>query len=355
MSASGSGVLEVLQPGIGSTVQDRGRPGHRHNGVPLSGWLDALLATAANALVGNQGEEAVLECRGVGTELRVQSGPVRLALAGSIKATWIQSDSKKINLPAWQSATLQAGDRLTLGTAETGCAYLAVAGGLQLPQALGSRSSYWRAGFPGVLGRALRPGDQLPCNTWESVDAREWRFPTPWSLRDDPIRVILGPQADHFPPEAMAQFLHEQWQATTEQDRMGIRLQGTPLAHTSAAAADIVSDATTPGTIQVPASGQPIILLADSQTVGGYPKIATVISADLPRLAHLKAGSQVRFEAVDATQARRALQEQHTVLSRWLQTREAFVPAGFIDEHALLQCNLISGVLRADPLTGDIP
>jgi len=355
MIASGSGLLEVLQPGIGCTVQDRGRPGHRHNGVPLSGWLDAPLATAANALVGNQGDEAVLECRGVGTELLVQSGPVRVALAGSIKATWLRADGKKVALPAWQSATLQAGDRLMLGAAETGCAYLAAAGGLQLPQALGSRSSYWRAGLPGVLGRALRPGDPLPCNTWDSFDAREWRFPTPWLPSTDPIRVMLGPQSDHFPPEAIAQFLSDAWQATTEQDRMGIRLLGTPLVHISAAAADIVSDATTPGTIQVPASGQPIVLLADSQTVGGYPKIATVISADLPRLAHLKAGTWVRFEAVDAIQARRALQDHQTALRRWLATREAFVPAGFIDDHALFHNNLISGVLRADPLTGDTP
>ena len=344
-----TGMIEVLQPGFGTTVQDRGRRGHRHEGVPQSGWLDGTLAEAANALVGNNGGEAVLELRGLGTELRVQAGPVRVALAGAIAAKWLRADGKHLTLPAWQSATLQVGDRLQLGAAESGCAYLAVAGGLRLPPQLGSRSSYWRAGLEGVQGRAMRPGDLLPCSKWNLPDPKEWRSASPWTLPDGPIRVILGPQEDHFSPGAIETLLGQDWETTPEQDRMGMRLRGSALAHVDADATDIVSDAVTPGAIQVPANGQPIVLLADSQTVGGYPKIATVISADLPRLAHLKAGTRLRFQAVGLAEARLALQAQLSDWKRWLATREAFVPAGFIDLEALYGSNLVSGMLRAEP------
>lgn len=349
MSSTSLAMLEILQPGIGTTVQDKGRAGHRHEGIPLSGWLDTPLAQAANALAGNVGDEAVLELRGMGTELRVKTGPVRVALTGAVGAKCLRQDGSNTPLPAWQSATLQAGDRLVLGAAETGCAYLAVAGGLQLPAPLGSRSSYWRAGLEGLQGRALRPGDLLPCKKWTAPDFREWRTPEPWQLPTAHVRVMLGPQQDHFQPEAIATFQNNEWEATAEQDRMGLRLRGPVLTHTNAAAADIVSDAVTPGAIQVPASGQPIVLMADSQTVGGYPKIATVISADLPRLAHLKPGTRLRFQVVTGAQARQALQEQRTAWCQWLATREAFLPAGFIDEQALYNSNLVSGMLRAEP------
>ena len=343
-----TGLLTIVQPGIGTTVQDAGRHGHRHEGVAVSGWLDAPLAEAANALVGNPGGAAVLELRGLGTELGVTSGPVRVALAGSVSAKCLQADGVVSALPAWQSQTLQTGDRLVLGAAETGCAYLAVSGGVQLPTQLGSRASNWRAGLQGVLGRALRPGDTLPCAAWATPDPQQWRVAAPWALPDGPVRVMLGPQADHFQPGAVAAFLRDSWEASAEQDRMGLRLRGTPLVHTSPAAADIVSDAVTAGAIQVPANGQPIVLLADSQAVGGYPKIATVIRADLPRLAHLPPGTRVQFQAVTAAQARQALQEQRDAWASWLATRAAFLPPGFIDEAALYGSNLISGQIRAE-------
>jgi len=343
-----TGLLTIVQPGIGTTVQDRGRHGHRHEGVAVSGWLDGPLAEAANALLGNPGDAAVLELRGLGTELRVSAGPVRVALAGSISAKWLRADGNVSVLPPWQSQTLQMGDRLLLGAADAGCAYLALSGGCQFPTQLGSRSSNWRAGLQGVLGRALRPGDLLPCSVWATSDPKQWRVPAPWALPDGPVRVMLGPQADHFQPNAVAAFLRDGWEATAEQDRMGLRLRGAPLAHTSPQAADIVSDGVTAGAIQVPANGQPIVLLADSQTVGGYPKIATVIRADLPRLAHLRPGTGVHFQAVTSTQAHQALQDQRDAWTNWLATREAFLPPGFVDDAALYGSNLISGQLRAD-------
>lgn len=342
-----SGLIEIVQPGIATTVQDRGRAGHRHHGMPLSGWLDGPLARAANALLGNPPDEAVLELRGMGTVLRVKAGPVRVALAGRIGATCLRSDGSRSALPAWHSATLREGDQLQLGPAESGCAYLAVAGGLLMEPQLGSRSSYWRAGLAGVLGRAFRPGDVLPCGTWDLTDPREWRCRSPWTPNAGPVRVLLGPQQDHFTADAIAQFLGQDWEATAAQDRMGLRFQGQALAHINAAAADIVSDGVTPGAIQVPANGQPIVLLADGQTVGGYPKIATVISADLPRLAHLRPGTRVRFESVNHEAAHRALQDEHQRWQRWLTARETYLPSGTVDEAALYASNLVSGMVNA--------
>lgn len=345
-----NGVLEVLQPGIGTTVQDGGRHGHRHHGLPLAGWLDAPLARAANALLGNPLPAAVLELRGVGTALRVTSGPVRVALAGHISAQYTRADGSRTALPAWQTTTLHAGDVLQLDHAQSGCAYLAVSGGLTVEPAFGSRSSDWRAGLPGVLGRPLQPGDLLPCGTHPTDDPCEWRNRSAWTHDgDQPIRVIAGPQDDHFTPEALAAFFSHDWTATAAQDRMGLRLAGPVLAHISPDAADIASDGVTPGAIQVPANGQPIVLLADGQTVGGYPKIATVISADLPRLAHLPPGTRLRFVAVDHTQAREAQRQQHDRWQQWLAGREAFLPPGTVNTAALYGANLITGMLATHP------
>lgn len=344
-----SGAFEILQPGIGTTVQDRGRHGHRHQGLPLAGWLDAPLAQSANALLGNGLDEATLELRGLGTVLRVKHGLLRIALAGRIGAQRLHGDGSRTTVPAWQTTTLREGETLQLGPAESGCAYLAVAGGLRLAPAFGSCSSDWRAGLPGLLGRAFLPGDVLPCGDADAHDPRQWRYRTPWVPGDGPVRVILGPQEDHFAPDALARFFAQDWTATAAQDRMGLRLQGDALAHATPEAADIVSDGVAPGAIQVPANGQPIVLLADGQTVGGYPKIATVITADLPRLAHLRPGTRVRFAAVTAAQARAALSEQHTRWQQWLAGREAFLPAGQLDETALYRMNLVSGMLSTHP------
>ena len=349
----GAGKIEIVQPGMGASVQDAGRHGYRHDGMPVSGWLDAPLAHAANALVGNAIDAAVMELRGAGTQLRIQVGPVRVALAGVITAHIVRVDGTRRTCPAWQTTTLQSGEHLHLGAAETGCAYLAVSGGLQLPPQLGSRASYGRAGLQGLQGRAWQPGDVMPCDTVAASDkvdstVQEWRA-APWLTPSDTVRVVWGPQQDHFSAQALALFEQTTWTTSAEQDRMGMRLRGPTLSHVSASAADIVSDAVTPGAIQVPANGLPIVLLADSQTVGGYPKIATVIRADLPKLAHARAGTSFRFEVVSLAQARQAWHDQQRAWTQWLGTREAFLPAGYIDEQALYGGNLVSGMLLAQP------
>lgn len=341
------GLIEIAAAGMGNTVQDGGRYGHRHEGIPVSGCLDRPLADAANALVGNSLGDACIELRGLGPSLVVREGPVRVALAGPIAGKLVKASGVLSPLAPWVSATLEAGDRLQLGAVSGGCAYLAVSGGVQVPPQLGSRSTYLRAGIGGLKGRMLEAGDRLPCASLPAPGAQEMRARAPFEHGAGPIRVMLGPQQDHFTEAALACFLSTPWQVTPEQDRMGMRLQGPALAHLSPAAADIVSDGVTPGAIQVPANGQPIVLLADCQTVGGYPKLATVISADLPRLAQARPGTALRFQAVDAGAARQALQALRARWQAWAAGLEAFLPPGFVDEQALYASSLISGMVLA--------
>lgn len=343
------GLIEVESGGPGGTVQDAGRVGQRHSGIALAGCLVLPLAEAANALVGNPVGSACLEWRGPGLVLRVRSGPVQVAMAGAVRGDVSCRDGPWRPLAAWRSTTLATGDRLRLGAAVEGCAYLALGGGVRVPRVLGSRSTHVRTRLGGVDGRMLRPGDQLPCACRQDgcTDERMARAPLPWPV--GPIRVRWGPQDDHFTAAARARFVTTDWHVTPEQDRMGMRLAGPPLAHLSAEAADIVSDGVVPGAVQVPANGLPIVLLADGQTVGGYPKIATVIRADLPRLALVSPGRTLRFEAVDAATAHQALLTSHAQWQAWVAALRPCPPEGWLDEAALYTDNLVSGMLRADP------
>lgn len=332
--------LEIVAPGLGVSVQDAGRHGHRAIGVPVSGALDPTGLAAANLLVGNETGAAGLEVLLAGPVLRAVDGPLRIALGGPLTACLIPRDGPPRTLAPWSALTLQAGDALQLDSPR-GVGYLAVAGGLQVPLALGSRASYPRAG----LGPPpLQAGERLPC-----LPAQDGGLPDvqadPLIHPDGPIRVIPGPQAGHFTPAALATFLSEPYRIGQQRDRMGIRLDGPPLAH-SALGADIVSDGVTPGAIQVPADGHPILLLADCQTVGGYPKIATVIRADLPRLAHLLPGDSLRFAAVDACQAAVARAD----LARRLRAWQASIRprGGLTDSAALLAANLAGAAVRGD-------
>ena len=349
-----AGLIEVIDGGLGNAIQDTGRFGHRHQGMAVSGYLDRPLADCANALAGNPPSAACIEMRGLGPTLAVRCGPLRVAVAGNVVATILRANGSSQTLPAWQSATLEDHDSLKVGAIAGGTAYLAVSGGCAVPCQLGSRSTYQRAGIGGIDGHALQQGDRIPCTQLGKRDYRETRG-EPLSHGDGPIRVMLGPQAGHFTEEAIATFLNSPYAATAEQDRMGLRLAGPALSHTSPTAADIVSDGVTPGAIQVPANGLPIILLADCQTVGGYPKIATVISADLPRLAHCPPGSTLRFQSVDLAAARHALAELRQRWTDWACALQTFLPPGILDEAALYGCNLISGMVDAGGFLKGMP
>jgi allophanate hydrolase len=343
------GLIEIVSGGPGCTVQDAGRFGHRHAGVAQAGWLVPPWADAANALVGNPVDAAGLEWRGPGLVLQVVRGPVRMAVAGAVRVEVSRGGGPARPLGPWCSATLAEGDRLHLGAAAEGWACLALGGGVQVPLVLGSRSTHVRTRFGGLDGRMLAPGDRLPCHRRDDGATGECRALAPLALPTGPIRILWGPQDDHFTAQARAQLLDTGWQVTAEQDRMGMRLAGPPLAHVSVAAADIVSDGAVPGAVQVPANGLPVVLLGDGQTVGGYPKIATVIRADLPRLALMPAGCTLRFEAVDAPTARRALLAAHADGRAWAAALVPCQPEGWLDEAALYNDNLVSGMLRAEP------
>ena len=325
-----SGLLEVINAGLGNSIQDGGRFGYRHMGVAVSGCLDALLARCANALSGNARDAACIEMRLVGPALRVRQGPLRVSVVGNLTPSVRRANGFQEALPAWQSVTLAVGDVLETGPVRGGTAYLAVGGGLATPPQLGSRSTYPRAQIGGIDGRLLMNGDLLPCGL-SAGDMREERQAASWLHGEGPVRVMFGPQQGHFRPESLEDFLHVEYRVTPQIDRMGMRLEGPALAHRTPESADIVSDGVAPGSIQVPGNGQPIILLADCQTVGGYPKIATVISADLPRLAQLKPGQTIRFCAVDATEAKAALVEREALWQAWLGGMAA-LPAPVADD-----------------------
>jgi biotin-dependent carboxylase-like uncharacterized protein len=336
--------LEVVEAGIANTVQDLGRAGHRAVGVPAGGAADSLLMRLANRLLSNADSDAVIEMPLAGPLLRAAAPAVRVALAGDVRARVERADGSTLAVEPLHTITLRHGERLRVGAVRRGIAYLAVDGGVQVPMQLGSRSTYARARLGGIDGRALRAGDRLDVRPSSRTGSIERRGPD-FTHDDGPIRVMLGPQHDAFEPAALATLLSEPYRVGRESDRMGMRLEGTALAHTRGA--DLCSEGVVPGSIQVPGNGLPIILLVEAQTVGGYTKIATVIRADLPRLAHARPGSELRFVAVDRAQALAALEAQRAALDAWTQRIAPWQPPGYLDLEGLYTCNLTSGIIDA--------
>jgi len=323
----------IIDPGMAVAVQDTGRFGLRRFGVPVAGALDPVLLACANTLLGNPPEAAGLELLVGGPTLAADDGSVAIALAGDVSAQRISTDGTASPVKPWTAVVLASGEQLKIGPPRTGIAYLAVSGGIRSAPMLGSRATYRRAG----LGGFLEKGADLPCSAPGALlQGKEWRW------EDEPIRVIPGPQDDHFPAESLDALERETFGVGPASDRMGLRLSGTALAH-NGNGAEIPTDGVVPGVIQVPGDGQPIILLADGQTTGGYAKIATVISADLPRLGHLRPGDPVRFKRVTRQEARTALRERQAAFGRWCANLSG--AAGQIDEEALYRANLISGAV----------
>ena len=334
--------LRVLDPGLHTTVQDLGRIGYQALGVPVSGALDGFALRLGNALVGNPPEKAALEILYSGPALEVVADSVCVAVAGIGAAMALEGERAHV-VPAWQSASLLRGDvfRIILGV-DSVCAYLVVEGGIAVPSVLGSASTYLRAGLGGFEGRALRRGDLVPVAGAHASERAEQHLPAPLlSTGDRPIRVILGPQQECFSEEAVATLLGAEFRVSTSADRMGMRLEGPRLHHRDGW--DIVSDAIATGAIQVPGSGQPILLLADHQTTGGYPKIATVISADLPVVGRRRPGDKLRFEAVGVAEAEQLARDEEQRLTALIASFAAV--GGGIDVGTLYAGNLISGVV----------
>ena len=345
-----TGHLRVIVPGLGTTVQDGGRFGYQRFGVPTAGALDRVAMAAANTIVGNAPNAAVLEMLYIGATLEVQAESIRLACVGPGASLEVAAGGETRSVPSAESVRLTRGARVRaiVGRNTLSCV-LAIEGGIALPAIMGSLSTYVRARIGGYEGRLLAAGDLIPIARGEVEERTELRL-ADLDLSVPPrIRLVLGPQDDYFTSEALATFLSEPYEITRAADRMGMRLMGSPLEH--AKGFNIVSDGIAPGSIQVPGDGQPIILLADRQTTGGYPKVATVASVDLPALGRLGPGTQMYFEAISVEAAEDLRRAQSQIEAGW---REALVPAApetGVREASLYGANLISGV--ADAWMGD--
>ena len=306
--------LEIVSPGILTSVQDLGRVGYQRYGIPVSGAMDAPALRVANILVGNRENAAGLETTIVGPTIRFLADTT-IALTGADLGATLDG----VPVAVWQSVPAPAGSTLSFQGPKDGIrSYLAVAGGIDVPILMGSRSTYLKGGFGGYEGRALQEGDIL-----KTLPSRISPSPGPFKLPPElmpaeyghshQLRVVLGPQDDAFPPEAIATFTSSEYDVSNQSDRMGYRLEGLALEHN--VGPDIISDATAQGSVQIPGDGNPIVLLADRGTTGGHTKIATIVSPDLSLLAQATPGDKALFSSVTITEARAIFMEQESFIS----------------------------------------
>ncbi len=301
-------MIELLRVPSLLTVQDSGRTGYRKLGVPMSGFMDDVSARLANYLVGNPGNASLLEFLLTGPTIKFNASAV-FAVAGDVEVRL-----NGVPVEPWTSYWAKRGDILEVGALRSGLyGYIAFAGGIKCEKLLGSCSTYARAN----LGRPLKAGDKLSLG-YAILTEREGRYLPPelrpdYSPSEREIRVVLGPNLEHFTGRGVETFLSEAYTVTPESDRMGYRLDGPEIEH-SERGAGIVTEPLLPGTVQVPANGKPIVMMRDAQTTGGYAKIATVISADLHLLAQSRPGTKVKFKAITVEEAQRILREREKLM-----------------------------------------
>jgi antagonist of KipI len=310
----------VTRAGFLTSVQDLGRTGFRQFGVSTSGALDSFALRVANLLVGNDEGAAGLEITLGGLQLRFEDERIVAWCGGEFD---VQIGSRA--LPAGHVAHLQAGDELKFGRAQIGCrCWLAISGGIDVPVVLGSRSTDLRANFGGLESRRLRDGDQLSLGEFRQSETAaaagisSWSAPHDWASpasRHPSLRFIRGVDWNRFNDVTIQRFTQHEFTVSPDSDRMGVRFDGSELKREDET--DLISEAVAPGTIQVPPSGKPILLLGDCQTIGGYPKIAHVITVDLGIAAQLRAGDGVRFSEVTLQDAHRLLMERERDLERF--------------------------------------
>lgn len=299
--------LEIIHPGAFTTIQDLGRYGYQKYGVPISGAMDKFAHRVSNILVGNDEGEATIEVTLIGPKL--------LALQNLIISITGADLSPQINgypVQNWCTLEVKKGEIVSFGRPQCGCrAYIAVAGGIDFPLVMGSRSVHTRSQLGGK-GRALIKGDTIKIKKTKISGARILNRSIPIEYipiyeKNWLVRVIMGPQSEYFSRSGIYTFLNSEYEITSHADRMGYRLKGPKIEHKLGA--DILTDATPPGSIQVPGDGMPIILLADAQTTGGYAKIAAAISPDQYQLAQARPGDKLRFKKITIGEAHRILKE----------------------------------------------
>jgi len=306
--------IEVIKPGAFSTVQDLGRYGYQRYGVPVSGALDQFALRVGNLLLGNEEGDAGVEATFLGPTLRFHFDAT-IAITGGDLSPVLDGQA----IPGWTTVSVPGGSTLSFKGPKDGIrSYVCVHGGVDVPKVMGSRSTFTRSQFGGFHGRALATGDMVPVADPDNDSPQ----PTERGLasqdvprygRHHTLHVTMGPQDDAFTTDGIDTFLTSEFIVTPVFDRMGNRLDGPVVEHKKGA--DIVSDGTSRGAVQVPGSGKPIVLLADCGTTGGYTKIATVISTDLPRMAQAQPGDAVVFRAVSLEEAHLALREQEALIA----------------------------------------
>ena len=305
-------MIRIIQPGTFTTVQDLRRVGFQSSGVPECGAVDKFSMRCANLLVGNDDSDPVLEMTIFGPQITFEN-PAVVAVAGANLTPLLNGEP----VDNWMALPVEAGATLSFGGPISGArAYLAFAGGIKSPsvsEVMGSYSTYVPGAFGGFEGRSLKAGDELDIGETNSYEFKQMQFCSPPDFSDIAVlRILPGPQNHLFTDDAIEVLSNSDYQVSVDSDRMGIRLDGNTLTHLDSP--DVVSDGTAFGTIQVPGSGLPIILSADRGTTGGYPKIATVITADHSKLGQLLPGDTLRFSVVNRESALKALREQERML-----------------------------------------
>lgn len=336
-----TGFLKIVDTGPFSTIQDLGRHGFQDLGVPVSGALDTNALRLANALVGNVETDAAIEFRLNGPAMKIDADEVLIGLAGTQASLRVEGDEPR-HIKGWCSGMVRRGETVHAPVLkDTSTAYIAVSGGIDTDPVLGSRSTYVRGGIGGHKGRGLRIGDELPIGQLRNA-MKPLMVPDPPRGLPDKLRVVAGPQDAMFTQDALDTLTSGSFSVTSQSDRMGMRLEGPQLPHIDGY--NIVSDGIATGSIQVPGNKQPILLLADHQTTGGYPKIATVISADIPGAGRLRPGDAIGFSVVTVAEAEAIAREAMQRLSGLIDTMGPAIDPGEIDVDALYNANLISGV-----------
>lgn len=310
--------IKVAKPGLCTTVQDIGRVGYQQYGIPVSGVMDEFAFTVANLLVDANENNAVLEIPFLGPTLEFDFD-ITIAITGADLSPKLNNQ----DIPMWSSINIKKGDVLSFAMIKSGArAYIAFAGEIDVPIINGSKSTLLKSKLGGFDGRQLKVGDIIEIKNPKVIAKKrvlsEKYIPT-YSNAEE-IRVVLGPQDNYFTKKGIETFLGSEYIITKEADRMGMRLEGEVIEHKEKA--DIISDAAVFGSIQIPGNGKPIILLADRQTTGGYTKIATVIKADLPKLAQMSQGNKIKFKELNVDEAQ---QEYINFYEKFNEIKESLI------------------------------
>lgn len=307
------GEIKIRKSGLLTLIQDHGRYGYQQFGVPVSGVMDGFSHRVANILVGNNENDAVLEITIMGPEIEFMNDSI-IAITGGNLSPNLNGNSVSM----WESIHVKKGDILSFGSIKNGCrSYISFLGGIQVEKVMGSSSTYVKAKIGGLHGESLKKGDTLKIgDLGNKIESTKYKklpheyMPTYSSKLE--IRVVLGPQDDYFTQSGLDKFLSNEYKVTNECDRMGYRLEGEPIEHINGG--DIISDGINFGAIQIPSHGQPIIMMSDRQTAGGYTKIANVISVDLSKIAQAKPGDFIEFKKISIYEAQKLLKEMEETI-----------------------------------------